>query len=87
MIKQPFKGLQQGCTHCRKALSLLPRAQQQDPQDTVGQDDAAYVKRLLGDSARRLPKQLSVSPMAASYTFSQGIMLAKAFCSTVQLYA
>lgn len=64
MTKQPFRGLQQGCTHCRaKPLSSVTQAEQQNSQEIVGQDDAAYVERLLGDSARRLPKQLSVSPM------------------------
>ena len=82
--KQPFRGLQQqqGCTQCRaKSLSFLPRAEQQISQDNGGQDDAAYMERLLGDSASRLPKQLSVSPVAALYASCHTILGAKIFAA------
>ncbi|KAL3142359.1 hypothetical protein ABBQ38_002696 [Trebouxia sp. C0009 RCD-2024] len=53
-------GGQQRCTCCRaRTLPLLPRAEHQNSEETCSQEEAAYMKRLLGDSARRLPKQLS----------------------------
>ena len=58
---KPFANGKQRIWHSQRAKRMLSRADQQQGSD---QDDAAYLEKLLGDSAGRTPKQLSVSTKA-----------------------
>ena len=77
-------GRQNSCT-CPRARrhATAPRAQEQRVQRGYGQDDAADLEKLLGDSAGRMPKQLSVSTKSASVERGCSLMLAYTFTSSV----